>query len=65
MSKTHKPGPGTGSKQQVIFIESYTKDDGTHVKAHMRTTEDNTIKNNFDVANNFDPYTGKTGTKRK
>jgi hypothetical protein len=44
-----------------VYVNSYTRSDGTHVKGHYRSAPDNTINNNFSTQGNVNPYTGKRG----
>ena len=37
--------------------------DGTYRQGHQRTNPDRTQKNNYDSKGNYNPYTGKSGTK--
>lgn len=47
---------------QDVFVNAYTKTDGTLVPSHYRTTPDQTVNNNFTTIGNINPYTGKAGT---
>ncbi len=51
------------SKNSSTHVSSYTKKSGTHVKTYKRTTRDNTYKNNYSYKGNYNPHTGKYGTK--
>ena len=35
------------NSENVIYVKAYTKDDGTHVKAHYRSKPDKVVTNNF------------------
>ena len=35
------------NSENVVYVKAYTKDDGTHVKAHYRSKPDKIITNNF------------------
>lgn len=47
---------------QDVFVNGYTKTDGTTVPTHYRTNRDYTVNNNFTTVGNTNPYTGKVGT---
>jgi uncharacterized protein YxeA len=44
-------------------VRGYTKKSGTYVAPHRRTNPDKTKFNNYNTKGNFNPYTGKKGTK--
>ena len=44
-------------------VKGYVKKSGTYVASHMRTTPDKSKFNNYSTKGNFNPYTGKEGTK--
>lgn len=44
-----------------VYVEGYTRSDGTVVQGHYRSAPDNTINNNFSTKGNINPYTGKPG----
>lgn len=54
---------GTGSKTSSSTVHSYTKRSGQHVNSYHRTTRDSTQRNNYSAKGNYNPYTGKYGTK--
>ena len=39
------------NSENVVYVKAYTKDDGTHVKAHYRSKPDKIITNNFSYNN--------------
>lgn len=47
---------------QDVWVNGYTRANGTYVSGHYRTRPDNTINNNFSTVGNVNPYTGKSGT---
>lgn len=55
---------GTGAKSSHEHVSGYTKRDGTYVAPHEKSTPDHTKNNNWDTKGNYNPYTGKAGTKR-
>jgi len=47
-----------------VWFEGYTKQDGTKVEGHYRSSPNNTVKDNFSTYGNINPYTGERGTKK-
>lgn len=47
-----------------IYVQGYTKSNGTHVEGHWRTAPNNTINDNYGTYPNVNPHTGKVGTIR-
>jgi len=39
------------NSENVVYVKAYTKDDGTHVKAHYRSKPDKNLTNNFSYNN--------------
>lgn len=62
-TKAETKAEGTGAKAEHEHVDAYTKKDGTVVKAHDRTTKDDTKDNNWSTKGNVNPETGKPGTK--
>lgn len=54
---------GTGSKSSSTRVRGYTTRSGHHVNSYHRTTRDSTQRNNYSTRGNYNPYTGKTGTR--
>jgi hypothetical protein len=48
--------------QSHVWVNGYTRSNGTTVQGHYRTAPDNTITNNWSTVGNVNPYTGKAGT---
>ena len=44
-----------------VYVNGYTRGDGTHVQGHYRSAPDSTVNNNFSTEGNVNPYTGKDG----
>lgn len=44
-----------------VYVQPYTKSDGTYVPGHYRTAPNNTNRDNFSTNPNINPYTGKPG----
>lgn len=45
-----------------VYVNGYTKSNGTYVQGHYRTAPNYTINDNFSTYPNVNPYTGKQGT---
>lgn len=46
-----------------VYVHGYLKKDGTYVAAHYRSKPDGNFYNNWSTKGNYNPYTGKKGTK--
>ncbi len=44
-------------------VKGYSKKDGTYVQPHQRTAPNNRKTDNWSAQGNYNPVTGKTGTK--
>lgn len=44
-------------------VRGYYKKDGTYVAPHVRTSPNQTKVDNYSTKGNYNPYTGKQGTK--
>jgi hypothetical protein len=51
-----------GGQGGPVYVHGYTKQNGTHVDPHFRTSPDGTKLNNWSHVGNVNPYTGKIGT---
>lgn len=51
------------SSQAQVYVEPYTRDDGTRVEGHYRSQPDNSYNNNWSVEGNQNPYSGERGQK--
>ncbi len=54
---------GTGSSSQSERVGGYTRSDGTYVEPYYRTKANNRDDDNYSTKGNYNPWTGKTGTK--
>ena len=54
---------GTGSNTKTTKVKPYIKKDGTLIKEHRRTKTNSYNLDNYKAKNNYNPYTGKVGTK--
>ena len=46
-----------------VYVNGYTKNDGTRVESYNRTSPNNTRNDNWSTKGNTNPYTGQQGTK--
>lgn len=46
-----------------VWVNGYTRQDGTYVEGHYRTAPDNNAYNNYNSQGNTNPYTGQQGTR--
>lgn len=46
-----------------VWVNGYTKSDGTYVPGHYRSDPDGDKSNNWTTKGNANPYTGEAGTK--
>lgn len=44
-----------------VYVQPYTRSDGTYVQGHYRTAPDSTPYNNYSTQGNTNPYTGHRG----
>jgi hypothetical protein len=54
---------GTVSMARAVRVSGYAKRNGQYVHAHLRTSPDQTKRNNWSTKGNVNPYTGKFGSK--
>ncbi len=48
-----------------VWVNGYTKKDGTRVEGYYRSDPDGIVNNNWSVEGNTNPYTGVEGTKKR
>ena len=48
--------------QSQVWVNGYTKSNGTYVSGYYRTAPDNTVDNNWTTIGNVNPHTFKAGT---
>lgn len=48
---------------QQVYVQSYTKSNGTYVQGHYRTAPNNTVNDNWSTVGNVNPHTGQAGYK--
>lgn len=54
---------GTGSNSKSYSVKSFVRKDGTFVNSHRNTVPNKTDLDNYSTRGNYNPYTGKTGTR--
>jgi len=54
---------GTGSNPNSHYVPGYTRSDGTPVRPHYRTDSNSTQYDNYSTRGNYNPHTGRTGTR--
>lgn len=45
-----------------VYVDGYTRQDGTYVQPHYRSAPDGNPYNNYSTQGNTNPYTGQQGT---
>ncbi|MFA5060157.1 MAG: hypothetical protein WC676_05970 [Candidatus Omnitrophota bacterium] len=45
------------------YVDGYYRKDGTYVQPHYRSSPNSTEYDNYSTKGNYNPYTGKEGTK--
>lgn len=50
---------------KIRYQNSYVKSNGTYVQSHYKTTSNNTNRDNYSTQGNYNPHTGKSGTRAK
>ena len=63
LTTTYAQYTGTGSNTKTTKVKPYIKKDGTLIKEHRRTKTNSYNLDNYKAKNNYNPYTGKVGTK--
>ena len=51
----------TASADAQVWVDSYTRSDGTYVQGHYRSSPDGNPYNNYSTKGNTNPYTGRKG----
>ena len=46
-----------------VWVNGYTRKDGTYVQGHWRSSPNSTTLDNYSTKGNINPYTGKKGYK--
>ena len=45
------------------YVHGYTRGDGTYVEPYHRSSPNDTTSDNWSTKGNYNPYTGKEGTR--
>ena len=48
-----------------VYVNGYTRSDGTQVRGHYRSAPDNSYDNNWSTEGNTNTYTGERGTNER
>lgn len=54
---------GTGSNSRSTYVQPRINSNGSYTGGHYRTTPNNTQMDNYGTRGNYNPYTGRTGTR--
>lgn len=46
-----------------VYVNGYTRSDGTYVAGHYRSSPNSTTSDNYSTRGNVNPYTGAVGTR--
>lgn len=55
--------PIVATAQRDVYVNPYTRQDGTSVQGHYRSAPNNTRMDNWSTQGNTNPYTGQPGTQ--
>lgn len=47
-----------------VYVRGHYRSNGTYVQPHYRSAPDRNFRNNWSTRGNWNPYTGKFGTRR-
>ena len=50
-------------REMASHVDGYYRRDGTYVSPHYRSDPNDTVRDNWSYAGNYNPYTGSRGTK--
>jgi hypothetical protein len=56
-------GYGTGSNSNSHYVNPYVTRNGSQVDGHYRTNRNDTTLDNYGTRGNYNPYTGRYGTR--
>jgi hypothetical protein len=54
---------GTGSNPNSHYVQPHFNSNGSYTGGHYRTNPNNTQRDNFGTRGNYNPYTGRYGTR--
>jgi hypothetical protein len=52
-----------GSLKAQTWVNGYERQNGTHVDGYYRSNPNNTTIDNYSTRGNYNPYTGREGTR--
>lgn len=56
-------GFGSGSNSSSTYVQPHFNSNGSFTNGHYRTTPNRTQMDNYGTRGNYNPYTGRTGTR--
>lgn len=56
-------GYGTGSNPNSHYVQPHFNSNGTYTSGHYRTNPNTTRSDNYGTMGNYNPYTGRYGTR--
>lgn len=56
-------GYGTGSNPNSHYVQPHFNSNGSYTSGHYQTNSNNTTLDNYGTRGNYNPYTGRTGTR--
>lgn len=54
---------GAAASADPVQVQGHVNRDGTYVQPHVRTAPNSTINDNWSTKPNYNPYTGRQGTR--
>ena len=54
---------GAGSNFRSSYVRGYTRSDGSYTRGYYRTSPNRTQYDNYGTRGNYNPWTGRHGTK--
>lgn len=48
-----------------VYVQGHYRQDGTYVEGYHRTSNDDTVNNNYGTVGNSNPYSGYDGTRQR
>jgi hypothetical protein len=52
------------SNPKTVSVKGHYRKSGTYVQPYKKTSENKTVRDNYSYKGNYNPHTGKTGTKK-
>jgi len=60
---SHAQSYGIGSNPSTHTTSGYVRSNGTYVAPYAATNPNGTQRDNFSTSGNYNPYSGRTGTR--